>query len=145
MARDSRSPRRRFPSEADDRRERSRSARRSQQPVIDEAGGGSNRASASGTLQQGGGSSPLLGKAEVVDGKPRASTGEPTWRAEILMPQSSGYNYQGKVRTMCIRGPHRVDREQAVRDAEQLEKAAESGDTKAVKGIANDMIRSGTH
>ena len=78
-----------------------------------------------------------------MEGKPRQSTGEQTWRAEILMPQGSGYNYPGKVRTMCIRGPHRVDREQAYKDAERLEKAAEGGDTKAVKLVANDMIRGG--
>jgi len=85
------------------------------------------------------------GKAEVVDGKPRNSTGEPTWRAEIYMPQASGYNYAGKIRTMCIRGPHRVDKEQARRDAEVLEKAAINGDTKEVKAAANEMIRGGGH
>lgn len=91
------------------------------------------------------GDQPEVGKAEVVEGKPRASTGERTWRAEVLMPQGSGYNYPGKVRTMCIRGPHRVDKEQAHVDAEKLQKAAETGDTKAVKAVANDMIRGGGH
>lgn len=32
---------------------------------------------------------PEVGKAEVVGGKPRPSTGEPTWRAEIMMPQGA--------------------------------------------------------
>jgi len=91
-------------------------------------------------------SGPLeTGKAEVVESKPRQSTGEPTYRAEILVPQSQGYNYAGKVRTMCIRGPSRVDKEQAHRDAERLEKAAESGDAKKVKAEANQMVRNGNY
>mmetsp|Transcript_119882 Transcript_119882/g.219556 ORF Transcript_119882/g.219556 Transcript_119882/m.219556 type:complete len:166 (-) Transcript_119882:26-523(-) len=90
------------------------------------------------------GSGPAqTGKAEVVSGKPRQSTGEPTWRAEILMPQGAGANFTGRVRTMCIRGPHRVDKEQAVRDAEQFDEAAAGGDTKKVKDVANGLIRSG--
>eukprot|EP00435_Cladocopium_sp_Y103_P017677 s1816_g4.t1 len=90
-----------------------------------------------------------VGKAEVVAGKPRPSTGEPTWRAEIMMPQvglterTGGNSYGGKVRTMCIRGPHRVDKSQAEEDAEKLGAAAKDGDTRAVKAIANDMVRHG--
>lgn len=59
------------------------------------------------------------------------------------MPRESGTNVDGRVRTMCIRGPHRVDKNQAYRDADKLQSAAENGDTKAVKNAANDMIKSG--
>eukprot|EP00929_Paragymnodinium_shiwhaense_P050047 TRINITY_DN25229_c0_g1_i1.p1 TRINITY_DN25229_c0_g1~~TRINITY_DN25229_c0_g1_i1.p1 ORF type:complete len:196 (-),score=25.18 TRINITY_DN25229_c0_g1_i1:63-650(-) len=87
-----------------------------------------------------------VAKAVVVDGKPRASTGEATWRAEIFMPQSKGVaNYGGKMRTMCIRGPHRTVRDQAYSDADKLQKAAETGETKAVKDVANEMARGGSH
>lgn len=85
------------------------------------------------------------GKAEVVESKPRQSTGEMTYRAEILMPQGGGYNYSGKVRTMCIRGPSRVDRGQAQADADKLENAALGGDAKEVKAVAATMIRNGNH
>jgi hypothetical protein len=39
--------------------------------------------------------------AEVVESKARQSTGEPTWRAEIHMPKSDRFNYDGRTRTMC--------------------------------------------
>uniref|UniRef100_A0A7S1FCF3 Uncharacterized protein n=1 Tax=Noctiluca scintillans TaxID=2966 RepID=A0A7S1FCF3_NOCSC len=118
-SRSGRSPSRGSPSRSPRRRSRSRS------PEKPERGDG-------------------LGIAEVVDGAPRPSTGEPTWRTEILMPQGSGgYNYAGKVRTMCIRGPTRVDKEQAKRDAERLQKAADGGDAKTVKAAANEMLRGG--
>lgn len=84
-----------------------------------------------------------VGKSEVVDGKARESTGEPTWRAEILMPHGTGVNYAGKLRTMCIRGPPRLDKEQAYKDGDALDRVAESGDTKKVKQTANDMLRGG--
>merc|ERR1712039_896109 len=76
---------------------------------------------------------PEIGKAVVVDGKPRNSTKEPTWRVEILMPQSSGLNHSGRQRSMCIRGPQRLSRAQAEEDAAKLEKLAEGGETRAVK------------
>ncbi|CAJ1340120.1 unnamed protein product [Effrenium voratum] len=44
---------------------------------------------------------------------------------------------------MCIRGPHRVDKQQAEEDAEKLEEGARNGDTRSVKAIANDMVRHG--
>merc|ERR1712137_1153337 len=88
---------------------------------------------------------PEVGKAIVVDGKPRNSTKEPTWRVEILMPQSSGLNHSGKLRTMCIRGPQRLRREQAEEDAAKLEKLAEGGETRAVKDAANEMVRNATY
>ncbi|CAE7559905.1 unnamed protein product [Symbiodinium natans] len=137
------SPRRRSPQRSP-HRSRSRSprspARKSPVKVTPAPSGGGG----------GGGEMPGdIGKAEVVAGKPRPSTGEQTWRAEIMMPQvglgdkSGAYNYGGKVRTMCIRGPHRVDKQQAEEDAIKLEDAAKDGDTRKVKAIANDMVRGG--
>mmetsp|Transcript_74207 Transcript_74207/g.217701 ORF Transcript_74207/g.217701 Transcript_74207/m.217701 type:complete len:137 (+) Transcript_74207:82-492(+) len=87
----------------------------------------------------GGGEVP---KAEVVASEARQSTGEPTYRAEIQMPKLMRYNYDGKARTMAIRGPLRVDKEQARRDAADLEREAAKGDTSAVKALARSMIRS---
>mmetsp|Transcript_71999 Transcript_71999/g.185715 ORF Transcript_71999/g.185715 Transcript_71999/m.185715 type:complete len:229 (+) Transcript_71999:132-818(+) len=90
-------------------------------------------------------SAPLeTGKAEVVESKTRQSTGERTYRAEILMPQGEGFGPAGRVRTMCIRGPSRVDREKAEDDAQELTKAAQGGDFKQVKVVAGCMIHNGT-
>mmetsp|Transcript_78217 Transcript_78217/g.243631 ORF Transcript_78217/g.243631 Transcript_78217/m.243631 type:complete len:140 (-) Transcript_78217:262-681(-) len=81
-------------------------------------------------------------KAEVVESEARHSTGEPTYRAEIQMPKMMRYNYDGKARTMAVRGPLRVDKEQAKRDAAELEREAAKGDTSSVKALARSMIRS---
>mmetsp|Transcript_133094 Transcript_133094/g.188029 ORF Transcript_133094/g.188029 Transcript_133094/m.188029 type:complete len:178 (-) Transcript_133094:83-616(-) len=143
-----RSPRRSPPPRSPARRSRSRSPRCARSParkspVKAPAPGGTAGGGAGGEMPGD------IGKAEVVAGKPRPSTGEQTWRAEIMMPQvglgdkSGAYNYGGKVRTMCIRGPHRVDKQQAEDDAVKLEEAARDGDTRKVKAIANDMVRGG--
>mmetsp|Transcript_111183 Transcript_111183/g.346526 ORF Transcript_111183/g.346526 Transcript_111183/m.346526 type:complete len:145 (-) Transcript_111183:58-492(-) len=81
-------------------------------------------------------------KAEVVESEARQSTGERTYRAEIQMPKLMRYNYDGKTRTMAVRGPLRVDRDQAKRDAEDLEREAAKGDTSSVKAMARAMIKS---
>mmetsp|Transcript_83832 Transcript_83832/g.264649 ORF Transcript_83832/g.264649 Transcript_83832/m.264649 type:complete len:140 (-) Transcript_83832:287-706(-) len=81
-------------------------------------------------------------KAEVVESEARQSTGEQTYRAEIQMPKMMRYNYDGKARTMAVRGPLRVDKEQAKRDAAELEREAAKGDTSSVKALARSMIRS---
>lgn len=47
-----------------------------------------------------------------------------------LTERTGGNSYGGKVRTMCIRGPHRVDKSQAEEDAEKLGAAAKDGDTR---------------
>mmetsp|Transcript_113454 Transcript_113454/g.321362 ORF Transcript_113454/g.321362 Transcript_113454/m.321362 type:complete len:191 (+) Transcript_113454:96-668(+) len=88
-----------------------------------------------------GGPAAETGRAEVVESKARQSTGELTYRAEILMPKCMRFNYDGKARTMCIRGPVRVDRDQAHRDAEELEKSAAGGDTSKVKAVARQMLQ----
>merc|ERR1711924_523553 len=72
-------------------------------------------------------------KAEVVESKARQSTGEQTWRAEIHMPKPEAQNFGGKTRTMCVRGPLRTSRDQADRDAQDLEKAAVGCDTSKVR------------
>jgi len=46
---------------------------------------------------------------------------------------------------MTIRGPSRVNKEQAHIDAGKLEKAADGGDAKSVKDVANEMVRNGNH
>merc|ERR1712066_227695 len=58
---------------------------------------------------------PEVGEPRVVDGIARISTGEPTWRVEIFMPQqnNSSLHRDGKVRMMCIRGPLRLSEDQA--------------------------------
>jgi len=78
----------------------------------------------------------------VVEGVPLHS-GEPTWKAEIYVPQGGAQlmNHSGRLRTMCIRGPSRVSQEQAERDAKVLEEAAPEG-PKAVRTVANQMQRS---
>lgn len=79
--------------------------------------------------------------AIVVQGVPLHS-GEPTWQAEIFVPQSGSQmlNHSGRQRTMCIRGPSRVSQEQAERDAKVLNDAAPEG-PKSVRSVANQMQR----
>jgi len=82
-----------------------------------------------------------VGVATIVEGVPLHS-GDPTWQAEIYVPQGMGanLNHSGRVRTMCIRGPSRASKDQALRDAKQLEVGAAEG-PKAVRTIANQMQR----
>jgi len=77
----------------------------------------------------------------VVEGVPQHN-GEPTWKAEIYVPQGGNQqmNHSGRLRTMCIRGPSRVSQEQAERDAKILNEAAPDG-PKAVRTVANQMQR----
>lgn len=77
--------------------------------------------------------------AVVQEGVPLHS-GEPTWQAEIYVPQggSLALNHSGRVRTMCIRGPSRSSHEQAEVDAKRLNEAALDG-PRAVRTIANQM------
>lgn len=79
--------------------------------------------------------------AIVNEGVPLHS-GEPTWQAEIYVPQggSLAMNHSGRVRTMCIRGPSRASQEQAERDAKKLNDAAPQG-PRQVRAIANQMQR----
>lgn len=69
-------------------------------------------------------------------------SGEPTWQAEIYVPQggSLALNHSGRLRTMCIRGPSRTTQEQAARDAQKLNDAAPEG-PRAVRSVANQMQR----
>lgn len=86
-------------------------------------------------------------KCIVVESKARQSTGERTWRAEISVPKANDYQFGGKSRTMCIRGPLRVDKEQAYKDKDRLEQCAKEhpGDISKVKGMAREMLNSKTH
>jgi len=49
-------------------------------------------------------------------------------------------NNTGRVRTMCIRGPSRVDEDQAENDAKILNDAVPDG-PKGVRQVANQMQR----
>jgi len=79
--------------------------------------------------------------ALVCQGVPLHS-GEPTWQAEIYVPQGgmNMLNHAGRQRTMCIRGPSRTSQEQADEDAVILNKSAPEG-PKAVRTVANQMQR----
>lgn len=70
------------------------------------------------------------------------NTGDPTWQAEIYVPQggSQTMNHSGRLRTMCIRGPTRASQAQAVKDAQVLNAAVPEGAQK-VRQIANQMQR----
>ena len=63
------------------------------------------------------------------------------FRAEIQMPKNVKFDNGGKARTMCVRGPLRVDKGQAERDAEQLQQEAKDGDTAKVKAAARSMLQ----
>uniref|UniRef100_A0A7S2BDQ1 Uncharacterized protein n=1 Tax=Alexandrium andersonii TaxID=327968 RepID=A0A7S2BDQ1_9DINO len=130
---DSRSPSRRSPPR---RRARSRSRSPRRDSPEDRRGSGPPPEADSGAPPPEG-----APKAEVVESEARQSTGEKTYRAEIQMPKMMRYNYDGKARTMSVRGPLRVDREQAKRDAEELEREAAKGDTSSVKALARRMIQ----
>lgn len=49
-------------------------------------------------------------------------------------------NHSGRARTMCVRGPSRPSKDQALRDAKLLNEAAPDG-PKAVRAAANQMQR----
>ncbi|CAE7890752.1 unnamed protein product, partial [Symbiodinium necroappetens] len=63
--------------------------------------------------------------AVVRTGAPM-STGDPTYQAEILVPQggTQAVNHSGRPRVMCIRGPTRPSKDQALTDAARLTEAA---------------------
>lgn len=65
--------------------------------------------------------------------------GDALYQAEIYM--SLGASTGGRQRTMCIRGPCRVDKSQAQEDADQLE-AASKDSIKAVRDCAARMKKS---
>jgi len=71
-------------------------------------------------------------------------SGDQLFQAEIYLSMGAGAGGAlgpgtgGKERTMCIRGPGRVDREQAQDDADKLERAAKDG-VKAVREAAKVM------
>lgn len=68
-----------------------------------------------------------FGIAQVVEGN-RLSTGECTFRAEITTSfPGETVTFNGRARTMCVRGPTRIDRDQAQRDAELFTDAARDG------------------
>mmetsp|Transcript_4518 Transcript_4518/g.9933 ORF Transcript_4518/g.9933 Transcript_4518/m.9933 type:complete len:160 (-) Transcript_4518:13-492(-) len=125
-------PRRRSPSGSRSAPRRKSPAQQSSPPRAD--------AGAGGGVSEGG-----APKAEVVESKARQSTGEPTWRAEILVAKETKYNYDGKARTMCIRGPLRVHKDQAYKDADALDEAAGTGDISKVKAIAREMLATNVH
>eukprot|EP00435_Cladocopium_sp_Y103_P009717 s3557_g2.t1 len=74
-------------------------------------------------------------EAKVVDARTRHS-GEQTYQAEIYL----GLDAQaaGRQRTMCVRGPCRVDKSQAQADADKMEDAAKDG-IKAVREVAAEI------
>jgi len=67
--------------------------------------------------------------------------GDETWQAAIYVPQGGTLplNHMGRVRTMCIRGPPRVSKEQAGLDAKELNEAVPGG-PRAVRNAANQMV-----
>lgn len=69
--------------------------------------------------------------------------GDPTWQAELYVPQggAQALNHAGRLRTMCIRGPSRADKDQAERDAKLLQDAAMSGGPQKARTVANQMQR----
>jgi len=79
----------------------------------------------------------------VVEAGKRHS-GDKLYQAEIYLAMggdrggSLGPNSGGRPRTMCIRGPGRVDKQQAQDDADKLEKASQEG-IKAVREAARVM------
>lgn len=79
--------------------------------------------------------------AIVCQGVPLHS-GEPTWQAEIFVPQGGNQmlNHSGRQRTMCIRGPSRSSQEQAEHDAKVLNDSAAEG-PQTVRKVANQMQR----
>lgn len=76
----------------------------------------------------------------MVEGIP-LNTGEPTWQAEIhVPPPGGGTNHAGRLRLMCIRGPSRTLKDQALSDSNIMEKAAADGH-RAVRQVANQLQR----
>mmetsp|Transcript_40316 Transcript_40316/g.106945 ORF Transcript_40316/g.106945 Transcript_40316/m.106945 type:complete len:147 (-) Transcript_40316:69-509(-) len=138
----SRSPRRRDRSHSSSRRShvRGRSRSLSKSAAVRKRSASLEARPSCEAVREAGGAD--IGKAEVVESKARQSTGERTFRAEIQMPKSMRFNYDGKARTMYVRGPLRVNREQAERDAERLQQEAKSGDTAKVKAVAREMLQS---
>eukprot|EP00434_Breviolum_minutum_P007398 symbB.v1.2.006529.t1/scaffold389.1/size214891/4 len=77
-------------------------------------------------------------EAKVVDARTRHS-GEQTYQAEIYLGLDAAS--AGRQRTMCVRGPCRVDKSQAQEDADKMEDATRDG-IKAVREIAATIKRS---
>lgn len=72
----------------------------------------------------------------------QVNSGDPTYQAEIFVPQGGrdAVNHSGRPRVMCIRGPSRTSKEQALEDAAKLSEAA-SDDPKSVRAVANQMLQ----
>merc|ERR1719367_509143 len=135
-----RESKRRSPSTRD--KDRSRSRRRSPSPPLRNGSRGDNAESKEPPKEK---DAIETCKAEVAEAGKRHS-GDQLYQAEIYMSLgpgaggSLGPGTGGRQRTMCIRGPCRVDRVQAQDDAEKLEHASKNG-IKAVREAAAIMKR----
>jgi len=76
-----------------------------------------------------------------VDGIPR-STGEKTWRAEVIVPREGGAGPLGKRGTTAIRGPNRTNKEQASDDVENLVAAFKAGGANEIRKVQRELNRS---
>jgi len=77
-------------------------------------------------------------KAQVAEAGTRHN-GDMKYQAEIYMAQP-GIGTAGRARTMCVRGPIRADKNQAERDADQLQVASAKG-LREVRDLAAEMKR----
>lgn len=73
--------------------------------------------------------------------------GDTTWRAELIVLRDSNWSWRagGKQSTITIRGPSRLEQDQAHRDGESLLKAAENGDTKAARELQRKLNGEATY
>ncbi|CAK9024936.1 unnamed protein product [Durusdinium trenchii] len=124
--RDRRDSRDRRPSPRD---RRSRSRERPERPAS------RSRSRKRPTVTPGGGIETV--EVKVVDARTRHS-GEQTFQAEIYLGLDAAA--AGRQRTMCVRGPCRVDKSQAQEDADKMEDASRDG-MKAVREVAAKMKR----
>merc|ERR1711862_956188 len=76
-----------------------------------------------------------LNVGEVLE-REAVQSKEPIWQAEIVVPQGSSTNHQGRPRVFTNRGPPRKSRDSAEADAKKLTEAAGDG-PKAVRTLAN--------
>mmetsp|Transcript_62557 Transcript_62557/g.202799 ORF Transcript_62557/g.202799 Transcript_62557/m.202799 type:complete len:367 (-) Transcript_62557:142-1242(-) len=82
-----------------------------------------------------------LWKPKVVNG-PTLRGGDQQFQAEVVCPSGGeSLNTQGRVRTMCIRGPFRTSEDGAREDCKLLEEAA-AGGLQSLRECANRLRRS---
>lgn len=76
-----------------------------------------------------------------MDGIKRSS-GEPTWRAEVIVPREGGSGNLGKRGTTAIRGPNRVDKDQARDDIDKMVEAFKTGGSNAIRKCQRELNQS---